>query len=252
MAQRARGAAAGARPAARTGARPSSDRDARRPDAPRGDARRGWDLAAIRTRLRAIIEPVVAEAGLDLDDLAVAPAGRRLVVRVTVDGDDGVSHDELTEVSREISARLDAAEETSGELTPDSYTLEVSSPGVDRPLTLPRHWRRNHGRLVKVKAAERMFTGRIAAVDDHGVTLEVAGRPVALGFGDLGPGRVQIEFTRLADLADEDFGEPADVQDDDELDDDEQDDAEQVFDDERVFDDAVDDLDGPQQKEDGA
>ena len=95
-------------------------------------------------------------------------------------------------------------------LTPDSYTLEVSSPGVDRPLTLPRHWRRNHGRLVKVKAAERTLTGRIAAVDDHGVTLEVDGRPVALGFGDLGPGRVQIEFTRLADLADEDFGEPAD------------------------------------------
>jgi len=266
MAQRGRGAAAGARPAARTGARSSAGRDVRRTDAPRGDGPRGearrpgFDLAAIRTRLRAIISPAVESAGLDLDDLVVAPAGRRLVVRVTVDGDDGVSHDELTEVSREISARLDAAEESSGELTPDSYTLEVSSPGVDRPLTLPRHWRRNVGRLVKAKAGERMLTARISAVDDLGVTLDADGRAVTVAFGELGPGRVQIEFTRLADLADEDIGDEfsqddVDEQDDDEQDDDEQDDDDQDYDGENGddgIDDEVDDLDGPQQKEDGA
>jgi ribosome maturation factor RimP len=252
MAQRGRGAAAGARPAARTGARPTAARDARRTDAARGEARRpGFDLAAVRTRLRAIIEPAVTEAGLDLDDLVVAPAGRRLVVRVTVDADDGVNHDELTEVSREISARLDAAEETGGEVTPDSYTLEVSSPGVDRPLTLPRHWRRNVGRLVKVKAGERALTARISSVDDLGVTMDADGRAVTVAFGELGPGRVQIEFTRLADLADEDFGTDEDEDEDDEdVDEEDDEDGDEDVDEEDGED--VDDLDGPQQKEDGA
>jgi ribosome maturation factor RimP len=248
MAQRGRGAAAGARPAARTGAGPTAGRDARRTDAARGEARR-FDLAAIRTRLSAIIQPAVTEAGLDLDDLVVAPAGRRLVVRITVDADDGVNHDELSEVSREISARLDAAEETGGEVTPDSYTLEVSSPGVDRPLTLPRHWRRNVGRLVKVKAGERALTARISSVDDRGVTMDADGRAVTVAFGELGPGRVQIEFTRLADLADEDFGAADGADEDDEDGEDDEDDVNRE-DDEDGED--VDDLDGPQQKEDGA
>jgi ribosome maturation factor RimP len=281
MAQRGRGAAAGARPTARTGARPTTGRDAHRADAPRAEARRpGFDLAAIRTRLRTIIEPAVMSAGLDLEDLVVAPAGRRLVVRITVDGDDGVSHDELSAVSRELSARLDAAEETGGELTPDSYTLEVSSPGVDRPLTLPRHWRRNVGRLVKVKAGDRSLTARIASVDDLGVTMDADGREVSVAFGELGPGRVQIEFTRVAELADEDFGELAggttwdsgnefDHEDDDDQDDDDQDDDDEDDDQEGDggedadgidggIDEDVDDLDrpqqldGPQQKEDGA
>ena len=254
MAQRGRGAAAGARPAARTGARSADPSGRGRSEAPRARAHRdegrrpGLDLAAIRNRLRAVIEPAVTSVGLDLEDLVVTPAGRRLVVRVTVDGDDGVSHDELTDVSRDISARLDAFEESSGELTPDSYTLEVSSPGVERPLTLPRHWRRNVGRLVKAKAGDRMLTGRITEVDDHGVTMDADGRPVTIGFGELGPGRVQIEFTRLADLADEDIGEQTEDEDDNEDDDDthEDDDAETDIDETYI------DLDGPQQKEDGA
>jgi ribosome maturation factor RimP len=239
-----------------------------------GDQRRTVDLAAVRGRVRAIVEPAVVSAGLDLDDLTVSPAGRRLVVRVTVDGDDVVSHDELTAVSREISARLDAAEETGGDVTPDSYTLEVSSPGVDRPLTLPRHWRRNVGRLVKVKAGDRSLTGRVTTVDEAGVSLDVDGRGITVGFTDLGPGRVQIEFTRLAE---EDFGHAVDDEaefddddldgddegDDDELDEDELDEDELDEDDEDDHHEDGDsrdgrdgdthlDLDEPQQKEDGA
>jgi ribosome maturation factor RimP len=194
----------------------------------------------------------VTEAGLDLDDLVVAPAGRRLVVRVTVDADDGVNHDELSEVSREISARLDAAEETGGEVTPDSYTLEVSSPGVDRPLTLPRHWRRNVGRLVKVKSGERALTARISSVDDLGVTMDTDGRAVTVPFAELGPGRVQIEFTRLADLADEDFGIDDGTDENDENDEDVDGEDVEGEDDEDVDGEDEDDLDGPQQKEDGA
>src|SRR5262249_11629015 len=143
-------------------------------------------------------------ADLDRDGLTVKPAGRRLVVRVTVDGESGIGHDELSDISRDISDVLDRAEAREGELTPDAYTLEVSSPGVDRPLTLPRHWRRNVGRLVAVRAGERTVTARITAVDADGVTLEGTGH---VRFDQLGSGRVQVEFTHLAELAEEDFGE---------------------------------------------
>jgi ribosome maturation factor RimP len=164
------------------------------------------DLRRLADRLTRLVEPLVQAAGLDLEELELRRAGRRILVRVTVDGDAGIGHDELSEVSRDLSAALDAAEARDGELTPGAYTLEVSSPGVDRPLTLPRHWRRNLGRLVSVRAGERSVTARVIEVDANGVRLEgVGGAPVA--FGQLGPGHVQVEFTRLAELADEDFGE---------------------------------------------
>jgi ribosome maturation factor RimP len=202
MAQRGQGAAARARPAARTGARSGG---AAGPGA-------ASDLAATRARLRAIVEPTVRAADLDLEELTVTRAGRRLLVRVTVDGDNGVGHDELTEVSREISDALDEAEQDGGEVTTDSYTLEVSSPGVDRPLTLPRHWRRNVGRLVKVRAGEANLTARVVAVDEAGVVLEAGGRTQTVAFDELGPGRVQVEFRHLdeADLDEADFGEEFD------------------------------------------
>ncbi len=212
MAQRERGAAAGARPAARTragpGARPTASGAA-------GAAWTGPDLVALRARLRSVIEPLVAAASLDLENLAVTRAGRRHVVRVTVDGDGGVGHNELSDIARDISVGLDAAEESGGELTANSYTLEVSSPGVDRPLTLPRHWRRNMGRLVTVKDGGRTLTARVVAADDVGVTFDVAGRKQTVAFEQLGPGRVQVEFTRLAELADEEFGEEFDGDDHD-------------------------------------
>ena len=209
MAQRERGAAAGARPAARTragrGARPTAS-GATASGAP-GAVRTGPDLPALRARLRSVIEPIVDAASLDLENLAVTRAGRRYVVRVTVDGDGGVGHNELSDVARDISVGLDAAEESGVELTADSYTLEVSSPGVDRPLSLPRHWRRNIGRLVTVRAGTRTLTARVVAADDAGVTFDAAGRDQRVAFEQLGPGRVQVEFTRLAELADEEFGE---------------------------------------------
>src|SRR5262249_59212884 len=125
-------------------------------------------------------------ADLDRDGLTVKPAGRRLVVRVTVDGESGIGHDELSDISRDISDVLDRAEAREGELTPDAYVLEVSSPGIDRPLTLPRHWRRNIGRLVTVRAHDHTITERIAGVDEAAVGFEATGPG---GFGGLGPGR---------------------------------------------------------------
>jgi ribosome maturation factor RimP len=182
------------------------------------------------TRLAGWIEPVVGSAGYDLEELVVTPAGRRSVVRVVVDRDEGVSLDDVAEISRAVSDVLDQNDEGMGR-TP--YVLEVSSPGVDRPLTEPRHWRRNIGRLVAVAAGPHgsleQVTGRVTAVDETGVTLavEAKGKPGAkkrppqprhVPWHQLGTGRVQVEFGRAeiepdgtgdvtVDGADDDGGE---------------------------------------------
>jgi ribosome maturation factor RimP len=170
-------------------------------------AANGPDLAAHRGRLRAVVAPVVEEAGYDLEELAVSRAGRRHLLRVVVDADGGISLDEVADLSRDISAALDKAEESGGALTAGEYVLEVGSPGVDRPLTLPRHWRRNVGRLVAVTAADQRLTGRIAVADDRGVTLDLDGQRRDYGYPDLGPGRVQIEFGRLDNLGDDEISD---------------------------------------------
>jgi ribosome maturation factor RimP len=178
-------------------------------------ARPADNLGALRTRLRTLVEPVVSAAGFDLENLGVSRAGRRHVVRITVDGEEGVGHDELTDVSHRLSAALDEAEAAGGDLPLDSYTLEVTSPGVDRPLTQPRHWRRNVGRLVAVRVAQGSFTARVAGVTADGVAFADPGPAEPVPFEQLGPGRVQVEFTRLAELSDEDIGvEFADEDDD--------------------------------------
>jgi ribosome maturation factor RimP len=187
-------------------------------------ARPADNLGALRTRLRTLVEPVVSAVGLDLEDLGVSRAGRRHVVRITVDGEDGVGHDELTDVSHRLSTALDEAEASSGELPLDSYTLEVTSPGVDRPLTQPRHWRRNVGRLVAVRATQGSFTARVADVTADGVAFAEPGPGEPVPFEQLGPGRVQVEFTRLAELSDEDIGAELTDADDESVEDDGDDD----------------------------
>lgn len=159
-------------------------------------------------RLTGWIRPVVDAAGYDLEELVVTPAGRRSVVRVVVDRDEGVTLDDVAEVSRAVSAALD---ENDGELGRSPYVLEVTSPGVDRPLTEQRHWRRNTGRLVSVAVgpagATEQVTGRVQAVDAEGITLavEAPGKPGArkrppterhVPWAELGAGRVQVEFGR--------------------------------------------------------
>jgi ribosome maturation factor RimP len=153
--------------------------------------------AGQRARIAALVEPVVTGAGYDLEDLSVSQAGRRSLVRVVVDGDGGISLDDIAVVSRAVSAALDDAEAADNALTGRSpYTLEVTSPGVDRPLTLPRHWVRNAGRLVKVTIAGESVTGRITSASADTVTLDVAGSPRQVSHADLGHGSVQVEFAR--------------------------------------------------------
>lgn len=195
---------------------------------------RGETSAADATRkekLRLVIEPVVAEGGYDLEDLTVKQIGRRHQVRVLIDGDGGVNLDDIATVSRAVSQALDAAEEAGNVLVAGEYQLEVSSPGVDRPLTLPRHWRRNVGRLVSVRLGERTVVGRLTAADENEVTIEVDGVARTAPLTDLGPGRVQIEFNRMNEISDDELDEvddsdddAVDDEDDDELDDEDDDD----------------------------
>lgn len=172
------------------------------------------DVAAHRARLNSIIEPVVMSSGYDLEELAVVRMGRRYVVRVTVDRDGGLSLDAIADLARDVSAAIDGAEAAGGEFISGEYQLEVSSPGVDRPLTQPRHWRRNVGRLVKVKVAGRPMTGRVITAGDEIVTLDVDGRHTEAAYADLGPGRVEVEFSRIDEVADEDMIEFEDEEDD--------------------------------------
>jgi ribosome maturation factor RimP len=150
-----------------------------------------------RERLAAVLEPVVAAAGYDLEEVAVSPAGKRRLVRVVVDSDSGVSLDDVAEVSRAISAALDEDDALTGT---SPYVLEVSSPGVDRPLTAPRHWRRATGRLVSATLRDGgTVTGRVRGADDGEVVLDVAGEDRPFPYEVLGAGRVQVEFNRADD-----------------------------------------------------
>ena len=151
-------------------------------------------------KLREQLEPVVAGLGYDLEEVVAQRAGARQLLRIVVDGDGGVTLDDIAEVSQAVSAFLDE-NDPMGEA---AYDLEVTSPGVSRPLTLPRHWRRAVGRLVVVPlTAGGELTGRVIAADEEGVTFELPGKKPGttggerrLGHPELGRGKVQVEFNR--------------------------------------------------------
>ncbi|MGW0484321.1 ribosome maturation factor RimP [Nonomuraea sp. NPDC003214] len=153
--------------------------------------------ASPRDHLMKLLEPVVGAEGLDLEDVTVTQAGKRKLLRVVVDRDGGVSLDDVADVSQAVSAALDE-DDTMGQ---SAYTLEVSSPGVDRPLTEPRHWRRAAKRLVKAELRDgTVVEGRVIAADDSGVDLDVEGAGRRLDYQDLTRGRVQVEFRRIDDV----------------------------------------------------
>jgi ribosome maturation factor RimP len=146
-----------------------------------------------RGRLAEVLTEPLAATGLDVEAIELTPAGRRRLLRVAVDKDGGVTMDDIAEATREVSRLLDDTD-VMGE---HPYTLEVTSPGTDRPLTLPRHWRRNTGRLVKVTTKDGTnLTGRIGASDEESATLDVSGSDQQVRFDDVAKARIQIEFNR--------------------------------------------------------
>jgi ribosome maturation factor RimP len=165
-------------------------------------------VTASAERLHALASDVVAAHGYDLEDLSVTAAGKRSVVRVLVDKDGGVTLDDVADVSRALGAALDAADEAEPDLLGDTYVLEVSSPGVDRPLTEPRHWRRAVGRLVTASLRDGApVTGRVLRADESGIALDVDGTEQVLAPTDVVSGAVQVEFSRKGTPVDDEQDE---------------------------------------------
>jgi ribosome maturation factor RimP len=153
------------------------------------------------SRLHSLLAPVVEECGLYLEDVTVGASGRRRLVRVTVDladGPGGVGSDALADVSRAVSAALDDADPV-----PGTYVLEVSTPGIERPLTEPRHYRRAQGRIVhlRTQTGERLH-GRLVAADGAEVVLVVGGSRRHLPYGELAQGRVEVELGAVEEVED--------------------------------------------------
>jgi ribosome maturation factor RimP len=147
----------------------------------------------ITDRLAGLLAAPIEALGLDLEAVDLSKAGKRSVLRVAVDKDGGVDLDDIAAATAEVSHVLD----DSDVMGAGSYTLEVSSPGVDRPLTLPRHWRRNTDRLVKATLSDGgEVTGRIVGTDDDGADIDVEGSVRRVSFDDVAKARIQIEFKR--------------------------------------------------------
>lgn len=147
----------------------------------------------LRSRLAEVLTEPLAASGLDVEAIELTPAGRRRVLRVAVDKDGGVTMDDVADATKEVSRLLDESD-VMGE---SPYLLEVTSPGTDRPLTLPRHWRRNRSRLVKVTTQDGAdLTGRIVTSDERCAILDVDGTEQVLPYDEVSKARVQIEFNR--------------------------------------------------------
>ena len=151
-------------------------------------------------RLRELLEPLVSSQGLDLEEIEVDSVGRKRVLRVVVDSDEGADLDAIADVSRALSAKLDETDAMGA----GEYTLEVGTPGAERELTEHRHYVRAVERLVRFQLTEGggEVVGRILTVDDEGMDLEVPGvkgrKATArrLAFADIDKARVQVEFNR--------------------------------------------------------
>jgi ribosome maturation factor RimP len=189
-------------------------------------------------RLQALLEPVVAAAGYDLEAVRVSQVARRRRVEVVVDGDHGVSLDAVSDITRVVSEVLDGPD-GAAVMGEQPYVLEVGSPGTDRPLTESKHWRRAKNRLVRaVLHNGGDVTGRVLDSDDEGVLLEVEiskpGRKQTqteqrrLAFDEVAKARVEIEFNRKDDEtdaageADGDGDELLDIDEIDDIDEDEE------------------------------
>ena len=150
----------------------------------------------VRARIENELAEPLAALGLDVEAVELTPAGKRRVLRIAVDKDGGVTLDDVADATGAINRVLDESDV----LGEQPYTLEVTSRGVDRPLTLPRHWRRNADRLVKVTLADgESVTGRIGESDEQSVTLDVDGTTTQLAYADITKALVQIEFNRKSE-----------------------------------------------------
>lgn len=149
---------------------------------------------SLAANLTELLNPVVTRAGFVLEEVTVTPVGKRRLVSVVIDRENSnPSLDEVTVVSKEISVILDTYSQM-GEMP---FTLEVTTPGVDRPLTLPRHWKKNIGRLVKITPKQGdKFIGRISEVFENQVKLELEKELLTVDLVDVSRAQIEVEFNR--------------------------------------------------------
>ena len=152
---------------------------------------------ALKDQISEHITPALHKAGYFLEDVNLVSPGQHRIVTVIVDGESALNLDQVTVASKLVSELLDEAT-FMGE-TP--FTLEVTSPGIDRPLTLPRHFAKNVDRLLKVTKTDGVvITGRILSNTDSDLTLSVTEKKdvkeVVISLGDIKRAQVEIEFTR--------------------------------------------------------
>lgn len=151
-------------------------------------------MAELRDKLLGLAEPLLTQLGYELVDLEFAPGRREALVRVFIDRAEGVGIEDCEQVSREFSALLDVEDPI-----PQAYTLEVSSPGLDRVLRIPAHFARFAGVRVHVELklardGRRRFTGTMSQVTDSDIELQVDGQPVRLPFADIAQAHLVPEW----------------------------------------------------------
>mgnify|MGYP001817873496 CR=1 FL=1 len=155
-------------------------------------------MAGAVDRLWAVIEPYVAAEGVDLDDLEIVGKSPGVVVRVTLDGEEPLGVDRLADISRRLSRLLDQEDPISS-----SYTLEVSSPGLERKLRRPLHYQKSVGRDVKVKTrteidGEHGHRGVLSLADEDGFVVDVEGSERKIAYGDVVTARTVFVWEKAA------------------------------------------------------
>jgi ribosome maturation factor RimP len=155
---------------------------------------------ALKDSIADAIRPAVENAGFFLEDVFTSNPGNHRIVTCMIDGISPLSLDEVTVVSREISAILDESP-----LLSEAFTLEVTSPGIERPLTLPRHWTKNLTRIIKVTLSDDTeVSGRLTEFDETRAILieNIKGRMKTheVAFADIKRAHVEIEFNRKDEI----------------------------------------------------
>lgn len=152
-----------------------------------------------KDRVIELVSELVQSKGYDVEDVVVTNAGKHSAVRIMVDSDAGIELDAAAEISRLVSELFDSLEEI-GEAP---YTLEVTSPGIDRPLTAERHWRRARGRKARIDLADETVVGRIGVLGEDSVAVVMNGRGGLtvreIPLTDVQKAVVQVEFSKPSD-----------------------------------------------------
>ena len=151
-------------------------------------------VAPLREKLIALTEPLLGQLGYELVDLEYAPGRAHALLRIFIDRPAGVGLDDCERVSREVSALMDVEDPV-----PTGYTLEVSSPGLDRVLRTPAHFQRFVGEriwleLQVARDGRRRYTGRLEAVGPEGIELTVDGAKVAVRFSEIARARLAPQW----------------------------------------------------------